>query len=276
MGHEKHKGVALLRRVCVQVCIVCACVCVSMCMMRFKLYVHNALGMHRKVKSWAFGLQMKCCNNMKHLCFCYVKPHSSRFSNQLFETMLFTYWSCVLSFLSLNQQTSLHTIKSRSVLNDSLCVLSLPVCLCVFVCLLANWSTSAFSISPTQEEKKTFSQCCSLSFSLSNLPWAAGVQAEGLSLSRDVNLQPFQFHPTLQSPYAWTISRPGQRCHLLFISSMIREERKALYIVMLSHLSDISKIEVQVKDQYKLKVNTKEAMKRRRYMFESPFALSGF
>lgn len=102
------------------------------------------------------------------------------------------------------------------------------------------------------------------------------MQAEGLSLSRDVNLQPFQFHPTLQSPYAWTISRPGQRCHLLFISSMIREERKALYIVMLSHLSDISKIEVQVKDQYKLKVNTKEAMKRRRYMFESPFVLSGF
>lgn len=154
MGHEKHKEVALLRRVCVQVCIVCVRVCVSMCMMRFKLYVHNALGMHGKVKSWAFGLQMKCCNYMKHLCFCYVKPHSSRFSNQLFETMLFTYWSCVPSVLSLNQQTSLHTIKSRSVLNDSLCVLSLPVCLCVFVCLLANWSTSAFSISPTQEERK--------------------------------------------------------------------------------------------------------------------------
>lgn len=51
MGHEKHKEVALLRRVCVQVCIVCVRVCVSMCMMRFKLYVHNALGMHGKVKS---------------------------------------------------------------------------------------------------------------------------------------------------------------------------------------------------------------------------------
>lgn len=49
MGHEKHKEVALLRRVCVQVCIVCVRVCVSMCMMQFKLYVHNALGMHGKV-----------------------------------------------------------------------------------------------------------------------------------------------------------------------------------------------------------------------------------
>lgn len=33
---------------------------------------------------------------------------------------------------------------------------------------------------------------------------------------------------------------------------------KVLYIVMLPHLSDISKIEVQAKDQYKLKVNTKK------------------
>lgn len=34
---------------------------------------------------------------------------------------------------------------------------------------------------------------------------------------------------------------------------------KVLYIVMLPHLSDISRIEVQAKDQYKLKVNTKKA-----------------
>ncbi len=33
---------------------------------------------------------------------------------------------------------------------------------------------------------------------------------------------------------------------------------KVLYIVMLPHLSDISKIEVQAKDRYKLKVNTKK------------------
>lgn len=32
-----------------------------------------------------------------------------------------------------------------------------------------------------------------------------------------------------------------------------------MYIVMLPHLPDISKIEVRVKDQYKLKVNTKKA-----------------
>lgn len=45
---------------------------------------------------------------------------------------------------------------------------------------------------------------------------------------------------------------------------------------MLSHLSDISKIEVQAKDQYKLKVNTKKAVKKRRYitMFGNPFALA--
>lgn len=60
-------------------------------------------------------------------------------------------------FLSLNQQTCLlTTVSPRSVLNDSHCVLALPVHLCLFVCLLANWSTSAFSIHPTQEEKKTF------------------------------------------------------------------------------------------------------------------------
>lgn len=75
-------------------------------------------------------------------------------------------------------------------------------------------------------------------------------------MSREVNLQPFQFHPTrFQSPSAWTSSRPGQRCHLLFISSVIRRPEKVLYIVMLPHLGDISKIEVQVKDQYELKVN---------------------
>lgn len=51
---------------------------------------------------------------------------------------------------------------------------------------------------------------------------------------------------------------------------------KVLYIVMLPHLSDISKIEVQAKDQYKLKVNTKKAVKERRYitMFGNPFALA--
>lgn len=90
----------------------------------------------------------------------------------------------------------------------------------------------------------------------SNLLWAAGVEAEELSLSREANLQPFQFHPAhFQSPSAWTSSRPGQRCHLLFISSVIKEAEEVLYIVMLPHLCDISKIEVQAKDQYELKVN---------------------
>lgn len=96
------------------------------------------------------------------------------------------------------------------------------------------------------------------------------MEAEGLSLSGDVNPQPFQFHPAIQSPSAWTISRPGQRCHLLFISSTIREEEKVLYIVMLPHLSDISKIEAQAKDQYKLKANTKKKpVKKRSATFPS-------
>lgn len=47
---------------------------------------------------------------------------------------------------------------------------------------------------------------------------------------------------------------------------------------MLPHLSDISKIEVQAKDQYKLKVNTKKkkAVKKRSCitMFGNPFALA--
>lgn len=48
-----------------------------------------------------------------------------------------------------------------------------------------------------------------------------------------------------------------------------------MYIVMLPHLSDISKIEVQAKDRYKLKVNTSKTEKMRRYitMFGKPFAL---
>lgn len=37
--------------------------------------------------------------------------------------------------------------------------------------------------------------------------------------------------PALQSPSAWTISRPGQRCHLLFISSAIRGGEKKYCIL---------------------------------------------
>lgn len=89
----------------------------------------------------------------------------------------------------------------------------------------------------------------------------------GLSLSRDVNLQPFQFHPALQSPSAWTISRPGQRCHLLFISSTIREERKS--IVYCNALSPFrhqqnwgaGERSIQIKSKYK-----KKAVKKRRYI----------
>lgn len=65
-----------------------------------------------------------------------------------------------------------------------------------------------------------------------------------------------------------------------FAFHFLRDKRgeKVLYIVMLPHLSDISKIEVQAKDQNKLKVNTKkkkESVKKRSYitMFRNPFAL---
>lgn len=111
----------------------------------------------------------------------------------------------------------------------------------------------------------------------SNLLWAPEVEAEELSLSREVNLQPFQFHPTrFQSPSAWTSSRPGQRCHLLFISSVIREAEEVLYIVMPPHLCDISKIGVQVKDQYELKVNKSKKSARIRSCDHLFFAVDLF
>lgn len=48
----------------------------------------------------------------------------------------------------------------------------------------------------------------------------------------------------------------AQSYHLLFISWLIRLKKKTLYIVMLFHLFDITKIEVLEKNQYKLKANT--------------------
>lgn len=85
------------------------------------------------------------------------------------------------------------------------------------------------------------------------------MEAEGLSLSRDVNLQPFQFHPALQKPFR--LDDLTSRTKVPFAFHFLHDKRgrkKVLYIVMLPHLSDISKIEVQGKDQYKLKVNTKK------------------
>lgn len=135
----------------------------------------------------------------------------------------------LLLFLSLNQQTGLCTIKSRSGLSDSLYALALPV----WFYLSVFWLTRAlqlfqFAQPPFWRKKKHLVNAAPYLFRSSNLLWATGVEAEGPALSGDVNLQPFQFHPALQSPSAWTISRPGQRCHLLFISSTIREEKKSI------------------------------------------------
>lgn len=90
----------------------------------------------------------------------------------------------------------------------------------------------------------------------------------GLPLSRDVNLQPFQFHPGLSKPFrlddltSWT--KVPFAFHFLRDKDGEGEKKeKVLYIVMLPHLSDISKIEVRAKDRYKLKVNTKRRRGRR-------------
>lgn len=92
----------------------------------------------------------------------------------------------------------------------------------------------------------------------SNLLWAAGVKAEGLSLSGDVNLQPFQFHPTRLKalPPGWSHVLDKGAFAFHFLGD--KRAERTLYIVMLAHLSDISKIEVQAEDRYKLKVNTKK------------------
>lgn len=149
-------------------------------------------------------------------------------------------------------------LRSRSDLHDSLCPPP-PSVRPYILPPLPNWALRllrSVRSGRKEAEAKHLADAAPYRSCSSNLLWAAGVQAEELPLSREVNLQPFQFHPTrLQSPSAWTSSRPGQRCHLLFISSVIRRPEKVLYIVMLPHLGDISKIEVQVKDQYELKVN---------------------
>lgn len=71
----------------------------------------------------------------------------------------------------------------------------------------------------------------------------------------------FNFTPRASKPFrlddltSWT--------KVPFAFHFLRDKRgeKVLYIVMLPHLSDISKIEVQAKDRYKFKVNTKKKKK---------------
>lgn len=145
----------------------------------------------------------------------------------MFSLIMFNYWSCVPSFLYLWTSRPVYAQSSQGqfwmIHFVSLLCQSVSVYLSVF------WLTGALQLFRSvqhQEKKKHLANAASYLSRSSNLLWAAGVEAEGLSLSGDVNLQPFQFHPALQSPSAWTISRPGQRCHLLFISSTIREERK--------------------------------------------------
>lgn len=142
---------------------ICGLLCVRACM-HVRVSSSCMCTLHQKCTTatstvWTFGVRMEI----------WSLPQTLITSDMIFKCNL---WYCFFidllhpAFLSLNKQTSLRTtIKPRSVLNDSLCVLALPVCLCLFVCLLANWSTSAFSICPAQK-KKTFSQCCSLSLLL--------------------------------------------------------------------------------------------------------------
>lgn len=169
---------------------------------------------------------------------------------------------------SLNQQAScLTTISPRSVQNDSHCVSALPVCLCLFVRPRANWSTSAPSIRPSQgKKKKHLANTAPYLACSSNLLWAAGVKAEGLSLSGDVNPQPFQFHPTRLKALPLGRSHVLDKGAFAFHFLCDKSGERALYIVMLPHLSDISKIEVQATDRYKLKVNTKKSVRKSSYI----------
>lgn len=88
------------------------------------------------------------------------------------------------------------------------------------------------------------------------------MKAEGLSLSGDVNLQPFQFHPARLKalPPGWSHVLDKGAFAFHFLSD--KRGERALCIVMLAHLSDISKIEVQAEDRYKLKVNTTKSKRR--------------
>lgn len=177
---------------------------------------------------------------------------------------------------SFNQQArGLTTVGPRSVLNDAHCVSALPVCLCLFVRSQANWSTSAPSIRPTRgEKKKHLANTASYLCRSSNLLWAAAAKAEGLSLSGDVNLQPFQFHPARLKALPLGRSHVPDKGAFAFHFLGDKRGERALYIVMLPHLSDISKIEVQARDRYKLKVNTKKSVKKSSCitMFGNPLA----
>lgn len=71
----------------------------------------------------------------------------------------------------------------------------------------------------------------------------------------------FSISPCASKPFR--LDNLTSRTKVPFAFHFLHDKRggKVLYIVMLPHLSDISKIEVWVKDQYKLKVNTKKAIR---------------
>lgn len=84
----------------------------------------------------------------------------------------------------------------------------------------------------------------------------------------------FNFTPRASKPFRLDDLTSWTKVPFAFHFLRDKGGERVLYIVMLPHLSDISKIEVQDGDRYKLKVNTKKSAKKRNYitMFGNPFA----
>lgn len=217
VGRKELKEVALLERICVHLCVYVNSSC---------MYSVPKKCTTSTVTSWTFDLRMKKWSLPWTTYLLVLLTILYDFLNLLFDnvflllilcTQLLYFWTRIPVYVQQSSQGQFWMIHFVS----SLCQ-SVSVYLSVF------WLTGALQLFRFVQprKKKHLANAASYLSCSSNLLWAAGVEAEGLSLSRDVNLQPFQFHPTLQSPSAWTISRLGQRCHLLFISSTIREEKK--------------------------------------------------
>lgn len=200
----------------------CACVCVPVvCTLCIRNALQVQLNVEHLVSEWRYD------HYLRHLRSWYFWPYNIWFFlNLLFDTV-FYYWSSVPSFFYLWTSRPVYAQQSSQGQFWMIHFVS-SLCQSVSVYLSVFWLTGALQLfrSVQPRKKKHLANAAPYLSCSSNLLWAAGVEAEGLSLSRDVNLQPFQFHPALQSPSAWTISRPGQRCHLLFISSTIREKKK--------------------------------------------------